>query len=432
MKKLLSALALGLCLSAAYSQPTPQAPAVAQSVWQLAAAQQPKLLETLKTLVEIESGSANRKGLDKLSQLIADRLKAMGGEVQFIEPNLADLYRMEDTPEKPEAIGRAVQATFKGTGQQRILLIAHMDTVYPEGSLAQQPWRVEADRAYGLGIGDDKQGVAVILHTVDMLQTLKFNTYGTLTVLINGDEEISSPASRNWLARAGAAHDLVMSFEGSRVDSDKIALATSGIGMAALTVRGRASHAGGAPERGVNALYELSHQLLQLRDLSVPARGVKLNWTMSRAGVVRNMIPPGAQAWADVRLLQVSDLADLERRINERVKNKLLPESEVSVQLENRRPPLEATAASRKLAAHAKTIYAEIGRTLVVDEQPEGGGTDAAFAALQTKAPVVERFGLASFGAHSSNSEYVLISTIQPRLYLATRVIMDAAMGKGL
>jgi glutamate carboxypeptidase len=399
-------------------------------VQQMAASEQPKLLETLKTVVEMESGSTNRAGLDVLSSYIADRLKALGGTVEFIEPNAADLYRMEDTPEKPEGIGRAVKAVFKGGGTAKILLIAHMDTVYPAGWLSRQPWRIDGNRAFGLGIADDKQGVAMILHTVGMLQALGVRNYGQLTVLINGDEEISSPASRNWLAREGAAHDAVMSFEGSRHDSDKLALATSGIALATLTVKGRASHAGGAPERGVNALYELSHQLLQMRDLSIPATGLKMNWTVSRAGVVRNMIPPGAQAWADIRMLKVADLPGLEARVQERIKNKLLAESEVAVTFENRRPPLEATQASRNLGAHAQRIYQEIGKELVVDPVAEGGGTDAAFAALNTKAPVVERFGLRGFGAHSSDAEYVLIDSIQPRLYLATRLIMDLAAGK--
>jgi glutamate carboxypeptidase len=403
-----------------WAQAQPVAP-----VWDLAATEKPKLLETLKSLVEIETGSTNRAGLDKLSNLLAERLKALGGQVELVEA--ADVYKMEDTPEK---IGRAVVATFKGTGTRRILLLAHMDTVYPEGTLAQQPFRIDGNRAYGLGIADDKQGVAQILHTVAMLQALKVRDYGTLTVLINGDEEVSSPGSRKLIARLGSQHDAVMSFEASRSESDKVSLATSGIAQATLTVRGRASHAGSAPERGVNALYELSHQILQMRDLSDPQRGLKLNWTMSRAGVVRNMIPPGAQAWADIRLLKVSDLASLEATLKERVRHKLLPESEVTVQVENRRPPLEATEASRALATHAQRIYREIGKELVVDPEPEGGGTDAAFAALETKAPVIERFGLQGFGAHTTNAEYVLIDSIQPRLYLAARMVMDLAAGK--
>ena len=423
MKKKFWALAALAFAATALAQPV--AP-----VWRLAASEQPKLMETLKTLVEIESGSTDRAGLDKLSALVGERLKALGGEVQYIEPVAADIPRRQGVPEKAEDIGRMVRATFKGTGSRRILLIAHMDTVYLAGMLAQQPYRIEGGKAFGLGIADDKQGVAMILHTVAMLQALKVKDYGTLTVLINGDEEIGSHASRRLLTRLGAEHDAVMSFEASRAASDKIALATSGIALATLTVRGRASHAGGPPERGVNALYELSHQLLQLRGLSEPERGLKLTWTVAKAGVVRNMIPPGAEAWGDIRLRKASDLASLEARIREVIKNKLLPDSAVDVKLENGRPPLEATEASRALAAHAQGIYKEIGKDLVVDPNPEGGGTDAAYAGLETKAPVIERFGLLGFGAHSGDAEYVLIDSIQPRLYLATRMVMDVAQGK--
>jgi glutamate carboxypeptidase len=223
-----------------------------------------------------------------------------------------------------------------------------------------------------------------------------------------------------------------MSFEASRADTDKLSLATSGIASVALKVEGRASHAGGAPERGVNALYELSHQILQMRDLSEPHLGLKLNWTVSQAGTNRNVIPAHASAQADVRVLRVADYDRIEATVRERAKTQLLPQSKVTVIFERRRPPLEVTPANRKLAAQAQSIYSELGKTLVVDDQPEGGGTDAAFAALETKAPVVERFGLQGFGAHSADNEYVLLDSIEPRLYLATRLIMDVARGKGL
>lgn len=407
----------------AFAQPSNAVAAITQ----LAEAEQPKLLDTLKALVNIETGSTHRDGLDAAAEFIAARLKALGGEVEIVEAPAADIYQLEGLPDR---IGRAVRATLRGTGSKRILLIAHMDTVYPVGMLSKQPFRIDGDRAYGLGIADDKQGVATIIHVVSMLQALNVRDYGVLTVLINGDEEISSPASRKLLAKLGSEHDAVLSFEASRHNSDKISLATSGIAMATMTVKGRSSHAGGAPERGVNALYEMAHQLLQLRDLSVPETGLKMNWTVANAGVVRNMIPPGAQAWADVRLLRVNDLQELEGKVSARIKNKLLPESEVSVKFENRRPPLEATPASRALATYAQTVYRELGKTLVVDAEPEGGGTDAAFAALNTKAPVIERFGLQGFGAHSTDAEYVLMSSIQPRLYLAVRMVMDIASGK--
>ncbi|KAF1069199.1 M20/M25/M40 family metallo-hydrolase [Variovorax sp.] len=394
---------------------------------ELAAAQKQPLLDSLSQLVAIESGSRDLEGLEKISDLIASKLKALGGEVELIDPS-AEAYRMEDTPEK---IGRVVRATFKGTGTKKIMLIAHMDTVYTIGMLNKQSFRVEGDKAYGLGIADDKQGVAVILHAVAMLQALKFKEYGTLTVLINGDEEISSPGSRALLTRLGGEHDAVLSFEGASVKDDKLSLATAGIASVTLNVSGKASHAGSAPELGVNALYELSHQILQMRDLSDPATGLKMNWTISKSGSNRNVIPASATAGADVRVLKVADYDRIEQQVNERVKKQLIPEAKVELKFERRRPPLEATDASRALAQHAQAIYKdELGRPLGADDKAAGGGTDAAFASLKTKAPVIERFGLQGFGAHSADAEYVLIDSIEPRLYLATRMVMDIARGK--
>jgi glutamate carboxypeptidase len=380
------------------------------------------LLGTLKELVSIESGSRDSEGLDRIANLIAAHLKRLGGTVELVDAS--DVYRMEDTPER---IGRMVRATFKGNGAKRILLLAHMDTVYPKGLLEKQPFRVDGDRAYGLGIADDKQGIAVIVHTVAMLRALDFRDYGTLTVLINGDEELSSPGSRSLLTRLGAEHDATLSFESSRVESDKIALATAGIASITLKVYGKASHAGSAPHLGVNALYELSHQILQTRDLSNPATGLKMNWTLARAGMSRNVIPAAAEAVADVRVLRIADYDRIEEAVRERIKKQLVPEARVEMTFERRRPPLEASPASVAMAKHSQTLYKELGMDLVVDAVAEGGGTDAAFAALKTRNAVLERFGLRGFGAHSTDDEYVLISSIEPRLYLAARLIMDIA-----
>ena len=270
----------------------------------LAAQEKAPLLDTLKELVSIESGSGDREGLDKLAALIAERLSGVGGQVELIEPNPADTYRMVDTPKQP---GKMVLARFTGFGTKKILLIAHMDTVYLRGMLAQQPFRIDGNRAYGLGIADDKQGVALIIHTLSVLKAMNFRDHGLITVLINGDEEVSSAASRAMLTKLGAEHDAVFSFEASRVESDRLSLTTAGIAAVLLKVEGKASHAGSAPERGRNALYELSHQILQTRDLSDPVTGLKMNWTLSNAGTNRNVIPAVASAVADVRVLRVAE-----------------------------------------------------------------------------------------------------------------------------
>ncbi|CAN7731281.1 M20/M25/M40 family metallo-hydrolase [Bradyrhizobium sp. LjRoot220] len=413
---------LTACALAFTSAPSRAAPVA--NVQEQAQQEKAPLLDTLRDLVNIESGSKDSEGLARLAALIGERLTKLGGKVAIVEP--ADIYRMDDTPEKP---GAMVHAEFKGTGTKKIMLIAHMDTVYLRGMLKDQPFRIDGERAYGLAILDDKQGIALILHAVAMLLKLNFKDYGTLTVLINGDEEISSPGSRSTISRMAGEHDAVFSYEGGGMDGN-LRLATSGIGAAYLTVDGKASHAGSAPDKGVNALYELSHQLLQLSDLSRREHGLSLNWTVAQAGTNRNVIPAQATAQGDARALKVSDFAELEATLQQRVKTQRIADAKVQLRFEARRPPLEATVASRQLAAHGAAIYGELGLPLKVLDVATGGGTDAAFAALKTKAAVIEGFGLSGFGAHSNDAEYVKLETIVPRLYLSARMIMDVSQDK--
>jgi glutamate carboxypeptidase len=417
--RVLSALALAALLATGgFAQS-------ANPLWSRVQGERQAYLDTLRDLVSIESGSADVEGLARISTLIGDRLRTLGGEVEFVDPP-ANMVRFENTPPRT---GRAVVGRFRGTGSRRVLLLAHMDTVYQRGMLAKQPFRVDGGRAYGLGIADDKHGVALVLHVVSVLKALNFRDYGLLTVLINGDEEVSSAGSRTLITKLGAEHDLVLSFEGS-VGGDAIRLTTAGIAAVQLKATGRASHAGSAPEQGRNALYELAHQILQTRDLSNTGTGVKMNWTLASAGSARNVIPAEARATADVRVLRVADYDGIEQQVRDRLKKQLIPDVKVEMVFERTRPPLEVTAAARSVAAHAQRVYTEIGKQLDVQDTAPGGGTDAAFAALSSRAAVLEGFGLIGYGAHSNESEYIELSSIEPRLYLATRLIMDAAAGR--
>ena len=411
-------LALALAFGAAHAAPQSE-------LLELAKKEQQPYLDTLRDLVHIKSGSKDVAGVKKIAEYIAAKLKSQGAKVEFINPT--DIYRLDDTPEQ---VGPMVHAEFKGKGTSRIMLIAHMDTVYLPGMIKDQPFRVDGDKAYGLGIADDKQGVALILHIAPLLKKLGIEDYGTLTVLINGDEEISSPGARSTITRLGAEQDAVFSFEGGGTDGS-LRLATSGIGAAYLKVQGKASHAGAKPEDGVNALYELSHQLLQMKDLSKPEDGLKLNWTVSKAGTNRNVVPAEATAQADARALRVADFTALEKAMQDKIGSKLLPASKVELKFEVRRPPLEANDTARKLAAHAQGIYdQELKLPMKVMSKATGGGTDAAFAALKAKGGVIEGFGLSGYGAHSNDAEYVQINTIAPRLYLAARMIQDLSRGQ--
>ena len=162
-----------------------------------------------------------------------------------------------------------------------------------------------------------------------------------------------------------------------------------------------------------------------MRDLSDPATGLKVNWTLAQAGSVANMIPSKATATADMRAQQLADFDAVERVMKERIKNHLVPDTEVSIEVFRGRPPLNPTDKGRAVARQVQAIAGEVGWKLDVLETPTGGGTDAAYASLKARGAVIESFGLQGFGSHSDDAEYVLISSIQPRLYTTVRLIQE-------
>lgn len=396
------------------------------AVWRTAEQQQAAFLNTLQSLVEIESGSRDLEGLRALAQVLAGRLKAMGMEVQTIPTKAPDFHPML----KGAELGPMVYGRKTGKGSKKVLLIAHMDTVYPRGMGAKQPFRVDGDKAYGLGIADDKSGVALILHTVDLLSRLGHEDYAELAVLINGDEELGSPGSGPTLTELGGQYDAVLSFEGGGGRTDFVRLATSSIAIAELKVTGRASHAGGNPEGGRNAIYELAHQIMKTRNFGDRDKGLQINWTVIEGGGVRNVIPASASAIADIRSLTNADLDIMEQALRTAIQEKLIPDTKVELTFFRSRPAFVPNAAAVALARHAQGLFKGIGLPLEIRDRASGGGTDAAYAGLRPKGGVLESFGLRGFGAHSNDNEYVMIDSIIPRLYLSTRMVMDVGAGK--
>lgn len=387
-------------------------------------------LHTLKSLVGIESGSRDLEGLAQLAGVVEARLKATGMTTQRMPTKAPDFHPQL----KGTVLGDMVYATRQGTGKRSVLLIAHMDTVYTRGMGAKQPFRVDGDRAYGLGIADDKSGVALILHAVALLDKMGFKDYAKLGVLINGDEEIGSPGSGAFITQLGSEYDAVLSFEGGGgADSNFVRLATSSIAIAEMRVTGRAAHAGANPAAGRNALYELAHQMLKTRDFGDPSKGLQIHWTVASAGDSRNVIPASAMAIGDVRSLTNLDLDLMEKDLRAAIQNKLIPDTKIELDFYRSRPAFVPNEVSRVLARHALAVYQEIGAhdgpALTARDRATGGGTDAAFAGLRPKGGVLESFGARGYGAHSNDNEYIFVNSIMPRLYLATRMVMDVGSG---
>ncbi len=408
-KLALAIMLFGLTITASAAGPD-------KALLDAARAAQPALIGTLKDMVLIESGSANVAGVTRMADYTENRLKALGAQTERI--------KVSSGPG-----GTMVRGTFTGTGSKRILLIGHLDTVYQEGILATQPYKVDGNRIYGPGIADDKGGLAVVLQSLEILKQAGWRDYARLTVLFNPDEEIGSVGSGETIAAIAAENDVVLSNEPTQAkdvgQQEPLLLGAAGTATVTMEVAGRQAHAGVAPELGRNALVEMSYQILQTRDVAKSVTGTQLNWTYAQSGSVRNQIPDKAVATADVRLFAPDGaerlLAALKARVAE---GHLVPDTTTTITLKVGRPPFRADARGRALAHKAQAIYAELdGRQLGVLDMI-GGATDAGYAMRSGKPIVVESFGLAGYGYHARD-EYIEIDSIVPRLYLMTRILMD-------
>ena len=381
-----------------------------------ATAEQAAVVKTLERLVNIETGSADATGMAGMGTLLESELKALGATVTR--------HKAEGT-----AVGDNIVGRLTGKGSAKILLMAHMDTVYERGTLARAPFRMEGNQAYGPGIADDKGGIAVILHSLRLLKARGFDNYAVLSVLFNTDEERGSLGSRDLIRATAAEHDVVLSFEPTIAQRETLVLATSGIATLGARIKGRAAHAGAAPEQGVNALVEASDFVLRTMDLDDKAKGLRFNWTTGNVvGAVNNIVPEDVMITANIRYGSPAQLDGLMKALNERAQKKRLHEAQIQLSLTPGRPPFVAGESGRRLVDKALAIYKEIGFDMAVVDLV-GGGTDAAYAALAGK-PVIEGLGLPGFGYHSNVGEYVLIDAIPRRLYLASRMISDLAAGK--
>jgi glutamate carboxypeptidase len=405
-----------LAFAAAVALATPAAHAAPDAKLLAAVnAAQPAVVDTLKSLVMIESGSTDVDGLAKIAALLDDRLKALG-------------FKTERRKAMPGVGADIVVGTLTGGGKRKIVLQAHMDTVYEKGILQSQPYKQDGNKLYGPGIADDKGGIAVILHSLQLLKDAGWTDYATLTVLFNPDEEIGSRGSGEFISATADQHDVVLSFEPTAAKAvakgESLLLGAAGIASVTLEVKGRAAHAGAAPEMGRNAIIEISHQMLQTRDIAKDIPGATLNWTNVISNKATNQIPELAVAKGDVRITVPGAEEKLNAALQAKLaSSKLVPDTVTTAKLEIGRPAFLAGAPGRALAERAQGIYKEIDRDLGLVPMT-GGGTDAAFARRSGKATVVESFGLAGFGYHARD-EYIELDSIVPRLYLVTRLLTE-------
>lgn len=400
-------LATAVAMIAGAAGAAPAKPARDEKVWAAVQAATPDQLKLWESIVNIDSGTGDVEGGRKVAAILTERLKALGATV-------------ESVPAEEAGLPENTVATFTGTGKARILIIAHIDTVFGPGTVAKWPWKVEGDRIHGPGVGDEKGGVVEALTALKLLQGAGFKSYGKITFLIETSEERGSPGTRGLIEKLVRDHDVELNMEPGDAP-DVITVWRKGSTTFHINVKGRAAHAGVAPQEGRNAAVELIHQLQTVAAMPHSGDGLTANLTILKAGSRNNIIPEDAEAQVNVRVRAAGDVETVEAKLKEAAAHTEVPDTTVTVTREHAYPPLANNAATDALAARAKAIYAGLGKTL---ETGGNGGASESAMAQAAGTPTLDGLGPVGGGFHS-DKEWVDLTTVQPRLYLLTKLLMD-------
>ncbi|WP_242492353.1 M20/M25/M40 family metallo-hydrolase, partial [Agromyces binzhouensis] len=308
----------------------------------------PRFRSDLGRLVDIDSGSHDAEGVTRAAEWAAGAMRADGFEVEVVPTPRCD----------GKAYGPVVVGRRPGEGSRRIVLFAHLDTVFPVGTAAERPFRIDGGIAFGPGVCDDAAGVAAGLAAARALDHLGYRGYGELVVVLTPDEEVGSPASRAIMARLVTGADAALCLECARENGDLVG-ARKGVADVLVTVHGRAAHSGVEPERGVNAAVEAARLVLELQELSGSVPGLTLNVGRVAAGSRANIVPDIAELHLEVRSAGLEELVATLDAIDERARRPVVDGARIEVQRLDVCPPLERTA-TVGLAA----IAGEVGASL--------------------------------------------------------------------
>ncbi|MCD5994827.1 M20/M25/M40 family metallo-hydrolase [Pseudomonas sp. CDFA 602] len=401
--------AVGLGLALALSAFAPFALAEPHAKIQADAEQyQGEALKLLERLVNIDSGSGYAPGINQVGDIAIEELKKLGATIELV-------------PNTPDPSNHVI-ATLKGTGKKKILLMAHMDTVFKEGTAAERPFTIKDGRAYGPGVMDDKGGIVAAVYALKVLNNLKFTDYAQITVLLDASEETGSSVGTELIKKTAKEHDVTLNLEPGR-PADGLVVWRKGVATALVEVKGKSSHAGVAPELGRNAATEVAHQILQLGKLGDEARKTTINFTVLKAGDRTNVIPDQASAKADVRAVLPEEFDRIEQDLAKVSENRLVPDTEVKTSLVRGLPPMPQTPESDALVAMAQDIYGELGRKLTIEGS--GGAADSSLSA-SVGTPTLDGFGIVCGNIHTAD-EYAEVNSVAPRIYLLARMIMKVA-----
>ncbi|MDI3339072.1 MAG: M20 family metallopeptidase [Sphaerobacter sp.] len=371
-----------------------------------AAAYHGDYVRDLERIVNIDSGTFDKAGVDQAGALLRDLLAGLGCEIT-VHPH-ADL-------------GDNFTATLRGAGTRRLMLLGHFDTVYPAGTVAERPFTVRDGRGYGPATMDMKGGLILGYYALRLLRDLGFDDFAEITFVANADEEIGSPTSRGLIESEASRMDAVFVLEPGRAPGGVLAT-RKGVGMYELTVRGRAAHAGAAPQDGRNANLELAHKIIAMHELNDPAVGTTVSANVMRGGSRRNVIADHAVVEVDVRVPTRAEAERVHAAMVALAERRWVPDTETVLTGGLNRPPMEKVPGTAALLDVARGIVEGLG--LEFQELTSGGGSDGNFTAA-LGVSTLDSLGPVGQHAHSVD-EWVDLETVPERLALVAALLMQA------
>ena len=365
------------------------------------------MTDTVRQIAEIESPSDNKQAVDRLGSYLAGRFEKIGGHSKL---------------HKAAEFGDHLQVDFEGPGKRSpVLLLGHLDTVYPLGTLKSMPCRVSNGNLFGPGVLDMKSGIALTLHAiVALLAWNEDKLPRPVTVLLVSDEEIGSHSSRAITESLAKRSSAVLVMEPSYGPKGALKTARKGVGEYVVKVRGKAAHAGLDFEKGESAILELARQLTAIAKLVDTKRGITLNPGVVSGGTRSNVIPAEATAVVDVRVLRMKDAVIIDKKMHS-----LKPfnrKCKIEITGGVNRPPMERSNAVVELLKKAAAIAKEMNWKL--DEAAVGGGSDGNYTA-GLGIPTLDGLGGVGEGAHAAH-ENIVISELPRRAALLAGLIERA------
>src|ERR1700720_3620627 len=364
----------------------------------------PEMLATLRLFVGVESPSLEKAAADRCSRIIAAEWRKRGVRVESI----AQRHRGDHL--------RVTWWSGKGRPAGQLLVLGHYDTVYATATLAKMPFRIAGGKAYGPGTFDMKAGIVQALFALDALQRLSGPLRKRIIFLWTSDEEIGSDSSRKLIETEARRSDAVFVLEPSYGPRGKLKTARKGVGEAEIIVHGRASHAGWAPQEGINAVHELCHQLSHILKWNNPHRGTTVNADIIQGGTRTNVIADRAPAVLDLRATSIAEMTGLERQLHALKPH--LRGARLEIHGGFSRSPLERTM-SAALFKRAKSLGAQMNLSL--EECVVGGGSDGNLTAA-LGIPTLDGLGAVGDGAHSTH-EHILTAAMPIRAALLAALL---------